>query len=217
MIKLSLTFYFVLFSVLLVAQNSTAKLEGLQHVLDTLQYEIGNEDTVSYRKIAVEIDMLKKRNDSLVFQQELLKLEVLLLEAKLSACEDNRTSLEMALATERVLYDVNKDSLGNVLEGERALSFTKVSIDKDNNIVESSLKKGRYIVINSFKASFRTKIHIKKCLAENQSLRLIVAQNRSKTWFHVCIDDPFTKAEAEEKVFNVRQQGFKSAWAIILN
>ena len=166
MIKLFLAFSFVLLSICLGAQNSSAKLEELQHLVDTLQYEIGNEDTFRYRKIAVEIDMLKKRNDYLSAQQELLKLEVLLLQAKLSACKDNRTSLEMVLATERALYDVNRDSLGNVLEDERALSFTKVSIDKDNNIVESSLKKGSYIVIASFKASFRTKIQLRKCLAK---------------------------------------------------
>ena len=147
----------------------------------------------------------------------LLKLETLLLQAKLSACEDSRTSLEMILANQRELYDFYRDSLGYVLENETALSFTKVSIDKDNKIVESSLKKGSYIVIASFKASFRAKIQIKKCLAENQSLRLFVAQNRSKTWFHVCIDDPFTKEDSAEKVFNIRQKGFKSAWAIILN
>jgi hypothetical protein len=215
--KQSLVFSFVLLSLFLGAQNNTTKLDRLQKALDALQYEIGNEDTVKYRKIDVEIDILKKRNDSLIFQQELLKLELLLLQAKLSACEDNRNSLEMILATEREIYDVNRDSLENLLENEKALFFSKVSINEEDNLVESSLKKGRYVVLASFRKSFRTKIQLKKCLAEYHSLRLIVAQNQSKTWFHVCIDDPFTKEESGGKVFKARKRGFKNAWAIILN
>jgi hypothetical protein len=215
--KLSLAFYFVLLSLFLGAQNNTVKLEELQQALDVLQYGIGNGDTVRYRKIDVEIDILKKRNDSLILQQELLKLELLLLQAKLSACEDNRNSLEMILATEREMYDVNRDSLENFLENEKALFFSKVSIDEEDNLVGSSLKKGLYVVLASFRKSVRTKIQLKNCLAQYHSLRLIVAQNHSKTWFHVCIDDPFTKEESVEKVFKARKRGFKNAWAIILN
>jgi hypothetical protein len=197
--KLSLTFYFVLLSLFLGAQNSTSKLEGLQQALDAIQYGIGDGDTVRYRKIDVELDILKKRNDSLIFQHDLLTLEVLLLQAKLSACEDNRNSLE------------------NVLESERAVSFTKISIDNDNKLSESNLKKGSYIVLGAFRTYAKAKKQLDKVAKENEDLELIVAQNRRKTWFHVCIDDPFTKEESGQKVLKIRKKGYKDAWAIILN
>ena len=96
----------MLLSLLLVAQNKTGKLEELQLAVDAIQYGIGNEDTVNYRKIDVEIDILKKRNDSLTAQHDLLRLELLLLQAKLSGCGGNNKALENGLRDEKKV--VNK-------------------------------------------------------------------------------------------------------------
>ena len=215
--KLALVFCLVLLSLFLGAQNNTAKLEELQQALDALQYQIGNEDTVHYRKIDVEMDILKTRNDSLIFKHDLLTLEVLLLQAKLSACEDNRNSLENVLEAERKVCHVNRDSLENVLEAERAVSFTKLCMDKENNLVERNLTKGSYVVLASFKISFSAEIQVKRFMIENPGLRLFVAQNPKRTWFHVCIDDPFAREESGQKVLKIRKKGYKNAWAIILN
>jgi hypothetical protein len=99
--KVALVLFFVLLSLFIDAQNNRTKGDELQQDLNSLQYGIGSEDSVRFRLIDIEIELLKKRNDSLIFQYDLLNFDFLLLQAKALVTEDSTKSLALLSETKR--------------------------------------------------------------------------------------------------------------------
>ena len=203
----SLMFFLVLLSFCGVAQENSGKLEELQKPTDELEYGVGGGDDTLYREIEFQINALKSKYDSLVLQHDLLKIEALVYQAKLAACTNNRNTLE------------------ETLESERASSFQIVNVDSNNsgngnnnsnNVAESHLKKGWYIVLGSFRTYSKTKELLDEIAKDNKGMNLIVVQNLRKSWFHVCVDDPFTNEISGQKVSEIRAEGFDDAWSILL-
>jgi chromosome segregation ATPase len=197
--KFALIFFGILFTLSVVAQENTQTLDELQKEIDKLQVGTGSGENVGYSELEVQIKALKASHDSLAIQHELLKIEAVLYQTQLEACNSNRNSLE------------------EVLESERAESFTNVSTDKNNNVAESNLKKGNYIVLAAFRTYTTAKKQLDEIAKEYSSMKFIVAQNHRKTWFHVCIDAPFELKMSGQKAYEARQKGFEDAWSILLN
>ena len=197
--KVWLVLSLVLLGFFAFAQESPKSLEELQKAIDELQYGVVSADSLEYRQLDEQIKVLKITHDSLVLQHDLLKIELLLNQTKLAACNDGRNSLE------------------EVLESERAMFYTKVKLDENNNVSESSLKKGNYIVLVAVKTYAKAQKYLSETKKNYPKTKFIVAQNSRKTWFHVCIDESFDKEESGSKVSKARQNGFEKAWAILLN
>lgn len=93
----------------------------------------------------------------------------------------------------------------------KSKSFTRVTGDTLSGM-SKSIKIGYYVVLKSERTEEDARRILNTMRRKNPKLNLIITQNSRRSWFHICVDETYSKEVALREVSHYKELGFSGAW-----